>query len=112
MRVILFFFFSLLPRPPRSTLFPYTTLFRSKDMRLLGAIIFIDHDSPSRVRLQAAREGESWSDRKSTRLNSSHVKISYAVFCLKKKKRCRVYCFEYTLLNHLAHVTTAPHYGR
>src|SRR6266511_5923237 len=69
----LFFFFLMIRRPPRSTLFPYTTLFRSRPApcwRCCG----------SRARWVAAR------DRKSTRLNSSHVKISYAVFCLKKKK--------------------------
>src|SRR5690606_40399074 len=82
--------FSLLRRPPRSTLFPYTTLFRSS-----GA--------PSDTLYIRANDGYLWGawtaftapsgsdhppvvDRKSTRLNSSHVKISYAVFCLKKKK--------------------------
>src|SRR5216683_7242727 len=69
------FFFLMIRRPPRSTLFPYTTLFRSGNPRRnrnhLG-----DH--------RRDRDGES--DRKSTRLNSSHDQISYAVFCLKKKK--------------------------
>src|SRR5690606_40757659 len=63
-------------RPPRSTLFPYTTLFRSVE-------------DPHLVLHRHAREhvrGDRRGDRKSTRLNSSHVKISYAVFCLKKKK--------------------------
>src|SRR5436309_12592033 len=76
------FFFLMLRRPPRSTLFPYTTLFRSS----------LDH--PSRGRDFAIRHPpddggcaqDRCEDRKSTRLNSSHVKISYAVFCLKKKK--------------------------
>src|SRR5436309_15612037 len=94
-----FFFFLMIRRPPRSTLFPYTTLFRSlrnghlsqphhhslvacqtgarrEDAALLGGAhvrVLVDLDGVSR-------------DRKSTRLNSSHVKISYAVFCLKKKK--------------------------
>src|SRR5438876_6022600 len=75
------FFFLLIARPPRSTLFPYTTLFRSR-RRLHGRRL--------RVRLHAdvrdgpgERRGEG--DRKSTRLNSSHPSISYAVFCLKKK---------------------------
>src|SRR6266511_5220164 len=67
------FFFLMIRRPPRSTLFPYTTLFRS----LPGAA----RASP-RACGCAAHPGR---DRKSTRLNSSHVKISYAVFCLKKK---------------------------
>src|SRR6266550_5694074 len=69
----LFFFFLMIRRPPRSTLFPYTTLFRSG--RWPGAW------SPRR-----GRPWDSRPDRKSTRLNSSHGYISYAVFCLKKKK--------------------------
>src|SRR2546430_10437096 len=69
-----YFFFLMIRRPPRSTLFPYTTLFRSPDR---------DPDVPP-VRRGASRE--EWRiDRKSTRLNSSHSQISYAVFCLKKK---------------------------
>src|SRR2546422_8392707 len=72
----------MIRRPPRSTLFPYTTLFRSK--------------SPARPCPQSGWEQTAWSfrhlcryaaDRKSTRLNSSHGYISYAVFCLKKKKK-------------------------
>src|SRR5437773_4439747 len=73
-----FFFFLMIRRPPRSTLFPYTTLFRSGDYRTFQIgpwPIFI-------VRRDDDRPG----DRKSTRLNSSHITISYAVFCLKKKK--------------------------
>src|SRR6266850_4008864 len=69
------FFFLMIRRPPRSTLFPYTTLFRSGARRNRG---------PSRLRARALRGG-CGSDRKSTRLNSSHLVISYAVFCLKKK---------------------------
>src|SRR5438876_3588721 len=68
----------MIRRPPRSTLFPYTTLFRSLDARL-GAdhlVALLDRADPE------GRRG----DRKSTRLNSSHPSISYAVFCLKKKK--------------------------
>src|SRR5204862_7969459 len=77
------FFFLMLPRPPRSTLFPYTTLFRSDcpcivpDRPLFGTIKSCQPSSLDR----------SEKDRKSTRLNSSHVEISYAVFCLKKKKK-------------------------
>src|SRR5438067_13493561 len=71
-----FFFFLMIRRPPRSTLFPYTTLFRSLDMP--GMV----HAKVLFARRPHARVG----DRKSTRLNSSHVSISYAVFCLKKKK--------------------------
>src|SRR2546430_8898568 len=71
-----FFFFLMIRRPPRSTLFPYTTLFRS-----VGAGL---QDPAGPVRLLAAA-AHLCRDRKSTRLNSSHSQISYAVFCLKKK---------------------------
>src|SRR6266568_5686292 len=71
------FFFLMIRRPPRSTLFPYTTLFRSK--------------APFAIRLciRCWRKGgcSTRTDRKSTRLNSSHSSISYAVFCLKKKNK-------------------------
>src|SRR5207302_9248203 len=80
-----FFFFLMIPRPPRSTLFPYTTLFRSPSgppAREGGRTGRRCPGTPARS-LPAA----SSRDRKSTRLNSSHVKISYAVFCLKKKKK-------------------------
>src|SRR5438309_11142810 len=74
-----FFFFLMIRRPPRSTLFPYTTLFRSLVHRLARLL----HASfrPSGAGASERR------DRKSTRLNSSHSSISYAVFCLKKKKK-------------------------
>src|SRR2546430_13304661 len=72
----LFFFFLMIRRPPRSTLFPYTTLFRSSCSQWL-----IHSTASQRFRICAFH-----SDRKSTRLNSSHSQISYAVFCLKKKK--------------------------
>src|SRR5438874_9325234 len=78
------FFFLMIPRPPPSTLFPYTTLFRSlvpASGRAQGS-----GDETAR-RLQATRAELEARDRKSTRLNSSHVEISYAVFCLKKKKK-------------------------
>src|SRR5215203_302030 len=74
-----FFFFLMIRRPPRSTLFPYTTLFRSRP-------------PPTRSlrRADGCRRGYAHArDRKSTRLNSSHANISYAVFCLKKKTRLR-----------------------
>src|SRR5690349_23607531 len=71
-----YFFFLIIRRPPRSTLFPYTTLFRSRPNSLLGP-----HPCVNPVGSLSRRR-----DRKSTRLNSSHVEISYAVFCLKKKK--------------------------
>src|SRR2546422_8103655 len=93
----LFFFFVMIRRPPRSTLFPYTTLFRSLCARLRSA----EHpgcgaqDDPAAgpaTREGGARDarqgpGPGRGDRKSTRLNSSHGYISYAVFCLKKKKK-------------------------
>src|SRR6267378_7491522 len=71
----LLFFFLMIRRPPRSTLFPYTTLFRSACRRFEGVPLLLH-----------ARGARRRADRKSTRLNSSHVEISYAVFCLKKKK--------------------------
>src|SRR5437764_5719058 len=85
---LLFFFFLVIRQPPRSTLFPYTTLFRSAGRRRAGApprqVLPRGNDLPA-VR---HRGGVSLSlDRKSTRLNSSHRCISYAVFCLKKKKK-------------------------
>src|SRR5688572_31223733 len=75
--------------PPRSTLFPYTTLFRSRrqpmlEIALLDAIEPAHDDGPRRD--GATNQPEHRRDRKSTRLNSSHSQISYAVFCLKKKK--------------------------
>src|SRR5690349_23704392 len=80
----------MIRRPPRSTLFPYTTLFRSHDVHVdVDAFRFEAHARAggARVRSRVGRvEGESRADRKSTRLNSSHVESSYAVFCLKKKK--------------------------
>src|SRR5438874_5970801 len=92
----------MIPRPPRSTLFPYTTLFRSvvgvygfgwsagltmfnywfDGLTALAAIT-------AALVPRAVRETETKRDRKSTRLNSSHVEISYAVFCLKKKKKTK-----------------------
>src|SRR5256885_12987312 len=78
-----FFFFLMIRRPPRSTLFPYTTLFRSHDRerhRDTG------NDGGRKVP-QKQEDDHHHQDRKSTRLNSSHLVISYAVFCLKKKKK-------------------------
>src|SRR5262252_8537858 len=74
------FFFLMIRRPPRSTLFPYTTLFRSaleRDLRQVGHSVHCAGSVAEAI------------DRKSTRLNSSHTVISYAVFCLKKKNTCR-----------------------
>src|SRR2546429_8499902 len=75
--IFLFFFFLMIRRPPRSTLFPYTTLFRSTE--------HVGRDDAVAFH-QARHRRTSSVDRKSTRLNSSHGYISYAVFCLKKKK--------------------------
>src|SRR2546430_4749090 len=92
----------MIRRPPRSTLFPYTTLFRSRSGRSTGVFIQPDLESlEGQAGRQQPLEGydarmantrhatEAWQlgDRKSTRLNSSHSQISYAVFCLKKKKK-------------------------
>src|SRR5690242_21518972 len=76
-------FFLVIRRPPRSTLFPYTTLFRSPSKRWIPS-----SGAPERAvdsRYQRALGLRGGADRKSTRLNSSHMSISYAVFCLKKK---------------------------
>src|SRR5437879_13493566 len=78
--VSFFFFFLMIRRPPRSTLFPYTTLFRSE--RLQDVVC-----RPERRIEDHEPHHAAGGDRKSTRLNSSHRCISYAVFCLKKKKK-------------------------
>src|SRR5260221_972078 len=99
----------MIRRPPRSTLFPYTTLFRSDaahDQSHLGARLRFATLDPGERGLDRLRQGErgpvqqgreahfhiAETDRKSTRLNSSHTVISYAVFCLKKKKRLAIVC--------------------
>src|SRR2546427_4728215 len=89
----------MIRRPPRSTLFPYTTLFRSSTTtraqelrsrwyspRFSDAELLPSESRSSRLVIQCGPIGGSRADRKSTRLNSSHSQISYAVFCLKKKK--------------------------
>src|SRR3712207_8398379 len=88
----------MIRRPPRSTLFPYTTLFRSagtvgdlKERKRDGGTFFTGGGKglfplPARIQEKARSASEAGADRKSTRLNSSHANISYAVFCLKKKK--------------------------
>src|SRR3989442_2919005 len=81
----------MIRRPPRSTLFPYTTLFRSAEQMLLRPEkLTVNHDLyilKSHTELWLSHSSVcDFRDRKSTRLNSSHVRISYAVFCLKKKK--------------------------
>src|SRR3989442_9584759 len=102
----------MIRRPPRSTLFPYTTLFRSRprpgsppedrshleepDITVpIGPVVL---DAPHQARQQAPSQVR---DRKSTRLNSSHVRISYAVFCLKKKKNKKI-------IRSVCHYATIP----
>src|SRR2546426_6117798 len=96
---LFFFFFLMIRRPPRSTLFPYTTLFRSGQDQFGGFGRTDDAGEPlgpaesgneSQLDFRQAKQGTRRrhpQDRKSTRLNSSHLVISYAVFCLKKKKK-------------------------
>src|SRR5256885_8628314 len=74
----------MIRRPPRSTLFPYTTLFRSRLRVVLVPVLFLVRGRRRRPE-QRRRVRQQRKDRKSTRLNSSHLVISYAVFCLKKK---------------------------
>src|SRR5262245_63970409 len=93
------FFFLMIRRPPRSTLFPYTTLFRSSR----GS-----PRSPRRRRRSRPSPARDRPDRKSTRLNSSHLGISYAVFCLKKKKKTRVQHKTNTVTTVLVHSTNEP----
>src|SRR5438270_2481351 len=94
----------MIRRPPRSTLFPYTTLFRSPETPATAAgsadsqpcrFVHLLSEFPRRI------------DRKSTRLNSSHSQISYAVFCLKKKKKKDK--FQYTLTPHDVHLHQLIH---
>src|SRR5215467_14818884 len=86
---LLVFFFLMIRRPPRSTLFPYTTLFRSLGCGE-GWVAVLGH-RPGAIPSEASTDVVP-RDRKSTRLNSSHLVISYAVFCLKKKKKNKI-CF-------------------
>src|SRR5688572_31623262 len=88
-------FFLMIRRPPRSTLFPYTTLFRSPTPFSRGGTPRIRPDAPSAWHATA--------DRKSTRLNSSHSQISYAVFCLKKKKKHMHYYLPYIVTMTVKH---------
>src|SRR5260221_14180857 len=88
------FFFLMIRRPTRSTLFPYTTLFRSNCTSILVPLVdshawvtpLCPHSVFRSLRIRNRNGGTTASDRKTTRLNSSHTVISYAVFCLKKKK--------------------------
>src|SRR3712207_8459022 len=85
----------MIRRPPRSTLFPYTTLFRSLDHLAANGFVTAAIHMPNGVhglaRANAFFDHLGILDRKSTRLNSSHANISYAVFCLKKKKRIQLH---------------------
>src|SRR2546430_15830213 len=98
-----FFFFLMIRRPPRSTLFPYTTLFRSipqisdhvlserlKELETAEIVTrTVTPNTPVRIEYGLTDRGRDLGDRKSTRLNSSHSQISYAVFCLKKNKKAK-----------------------
>src|SRR3712207_7255084 len=96
--VTISFFFLMIRRPPRSTLFPYTTLFRSFEAELANAVaqaeaLPLEGDGAGAGTRTAKPDYDAVSiDRKSTRLNSSHANISYAVFCLKKKNIFSLYC--------------------
>src|SRR5690349_24081754 len=100
----------MLRRPPRSTLFPYTTLFRSPRgigrARSRSSGAEADGSGRTTSRRRCSRSG----DRKSTRLNSSHVDISYAVFCLKKKNKTHKLIIVITYTQHLtiSHHTSPP----
>src|SRR5204862_7000464 len=96
--VSLLFFLLVIRRPPRSTLFPYTTLFRSErqqrreadgDVRRAPGCMHLAQHRRKHVLAAVLGKVHATRDRKSTRLNSSHVEISYAVFCLKKKKQTK-----------------------
>src|SRR2546429_3100749 len=91
--LLFIFFFLMIRRPPRSTLFPYTTLFRSVPLPSEFALRNRAWEEDCRRKVDELSGGKlayvHVPDRKSTRLNSSHGYISYAVFCLKKKKRTR-----------------------
>src|SRR2546426_7152208 len=93
----------MIRRPPRSTLFPYTTLFRSHLLRRKW--LRQEVEGP-------ALESTNGGDRKSTRLNSSHLVISYAVFCLKKKNICIVTTVSLQRLHQLRTDTAMPHVAR
>src|SRR5436305_10798632 len=91
----------MIRRPPRSTLFPYTTLFRSHRVEVIADRARMRHRVDERELVGELR------DRKSTRLNSSHVRISYAVFCLKKKKKIKVIFIPFLLyLNYTLYMST------
>src|SRR3712207_7594527 len=101
----------MIRRPPRSTLFPYTTLFRSAGGRPMTAaeahdLVLVERDGAiaivtlNRPKQLNALSEELMGDRKSTRLNSSHANISYAVFCLKKKKNSELLHIRLVAIRH------------
>src|SRR5947208_8528188 len=92
----LLFFFLIIRPPPRSTLFPYTTLFRSLHRRIPDHVDLRVREQPVLHDLFRPQRAAAMKDRKSTRLNSSHQIISYAVFCLKKKNKNKK--IEYNIL--------------
>src|SRR2546430_3027351 len=98
----------MIRRPPRSTLFPYTTLFRSDEgtWSVVEQTLLQIEDGPHFVRPKAGQLDGRHGDRKSTRLNSSHSQISYAVFCLKKKNNVLADNF-FQNLNHFHHLSQA-----
>src|SRR2546430_10629002 len=100
----------MIRRPPRSTLFPYTTLFRSSPRTAAAALVVagllpaLGADGPTlKLTVNDSDVGAAKADRKSTRLNSSHSQISYAVFCLKKKK--------HHTYNHVQPESVTLHHG-
>src|SRR3989440_5458018 len=120
----------MIRRPPRSTLFPYTTLFRSPEAasaRGLWSNLYpddVDHEgnragpdflektgTPAfNAKLRHTQLGDFHGDRKSTRLNSSHDQISYAVFCLKKKKPAQTRCTKYAYMNEASQSSCAKRF--
>src|SRR5687768_18283289 len=105
---LFFFFFLMIRRPPRSTLFPYTTLFRSYlHTGLSRGINRTWEYAPPRC--DKTYESLPWRDRKSTRLNSSHGYISYAVFCLKKKNTKTTIIAKTHNTSHILPILPLPH---
>src|SRR5437773_8400409 len=98
----------MIRRPPRSTLFPYTTLFRSQNGEAGTGLRIGALRCPPRKRPKDPARSQSELDRKSTRLNSSHITISYAVFCLKKKKKKKYIKIHKTKKHHTFKYTQTP----
>src|SRR5690349_23437293 len=96
----------MIRRPPRSTLFPYTTLFRSATpVSRIASSTSGGSGLPPCFSITSAPASRTSQDRKSTRLNSSHVEISYAVFCLKKKKKQKKQTnHSYYIAYHIKHI--------